>query len=331
MRLFVCEFITGGGMRSQELSPPLLSDANLMIDALMDDLRELDGFNLITTRDNRLAVKPESVAEISDEEQARQVWHQCMQEADLVWFIAPETDGALLEIRELADRAGCRFIGCEPEAIRTAAGKKRCADYLSRAGIQTVPTEYVTNRLPESRSGWVIKPDDGAGCEETFLFRDRSQIEAWKRNEPDPGRFVIQPHITGIPASISAVYYHGQCRLLSCNLQHVRFVEGTARHEGTTVNGLPAEKARLRKLAESVGRALRGLEGYVGIDVICTEAGPILVEINPRLTTSYAGLRKSLNMNVAEIVLRDLGILEAVTDEIVEGHCLPVALVNGHV
>lgn len=46
------------------------------------------------------------------------------------------------------------------------------------------------------------------------------------------------------------------------------------------------------------------LFGYAGIDFIQTEAGEDLVlEINPRLTTSYAGIKQALGVNVAELVL----------------------------
>jgi predicted ATP-grasp superfamily ATP-dependent carboligase len=34
-----------------------------------------------------------------------------------------------------------------------------------------------------------------------------------------------------------------------------------------------------------------------------TETGPVVVEINPRLTTSYVGLRESLALNPAELIV----------------------------
>lgn len=33
------------------------------------------------------------------------------------------------------------------------------------------------------------------------------------------------------------------------------------------------------------------------------ESGPVVVEINPRLTTSYVGLRQSLALNPAELIV----------------------------
>jgi predicted ATP-grasp superfamily ATP-dependent carboligase len=39
------------------------------------------------------------------------------------------------------------------------------------------------------------------------------------------------------------------------------------------------------------------------VDFIETQAGPIVIEVNPRLTTSYAGLRRAIGVNPAHLVL----------------------------
>ena len=56
-------------------------------------------------------------------------------------------------------------------------------------------------------------------------------------------------------------------------------------------------------------RALRlvpGLRGFVGVDLILDEQAPgvSVVEINPRLTTSYVGLRAALGQNVMAALLQ---------------------------
>ncbi len=49
--------------------------------------------------------------------------------------------------------------------------------------------------------------------------------------------------------------------------------------------------------------AIPGLWGYIGVDMIVTDTGPLVLEINPRLTTAYAGLRESLQHNPVECLL----------------------------
>lgn len=296
-------------MHAQELSPALLHDARLMIDALMADLGALQRFELTTTRDERLPAGPDPAVAVGGREPVWDIWHRCLCNADAAWFIAPETDGVLLQIRQLADAAGCRFLGCGPEAIKIASSKKACADYLGKWDIPIVPTRWAGEGLPASDSGWVVKPDDGAGCESTRYITEARQFESWKNNEKAPQRFVVQPRVDGIPASLSVVYHEGRARLLAANLQHVRFVDGLVVHAGVTVNGLRQKREELQELALEVGKRLPGLQGYVGIDFILTDAGPVLVEINPRLTTSYAGLSRSLKQNAAGVILRHTGVL----------------------
>ncbi|NIV10374.1 MAG: ATP-grasp domain-containing protein, partial [Aliifodinibius sp.] len=52
--------------------------------------------------------------------------------------------------------------------------------------------------------------------------------------------------------------------------------------------------------AQRTVELLRGLRGYVGVDMVLTNDEPVVVEVNPRLTTSYIGLRKVINFNLAQ-------------------------------
>jgi len=56
---------------------------------------------------------------------------------------------------------------------------------------------------------------------------------------------------------------------------------------------------------------LPGLQGYYGVDVLLDEQDLdkiTLVEINPRLTTSYVELRHAISCNPAEIILNALTV-----------------------
>ena len=46
-----------------------------------------------------------------------------------------------------------------------------------------------------------------------------------------------------------------------------------------------------------------GLAGYIGVDVIVGDADIRVLEVNPRLTTSYAGLEQAIGCNPAELIL----------------------------
>nr|WP_269902909.1 ATP-grasp domain-containing protein [Xanthobacter dioxanivorans] len=51
-----------------------------------------------------------------------------------------------------------------------------------------------------------------------------------------------------------------------------------------------------------MAEAFPGLAGIFGIDILLTPDGPVVVEVNPRLTTAYAGLGPALGRNPAGLL-----------------------------
>jgi len=72
--------------------------------------------------------------------------------------------------------------------------------------------------------------------------------------------------------------------------------------------------------ARAVLSAAPGLRGYFGVDLVLTEEEAWVIEVNPRLTTSYVGLRDVVRMNLAEAILKAIfqGTLPRTVD--VAGH-----------
>jgi predicted ATP-grasp superfamily ATP-dependent carboligase len=64
---------------------------------------------------------------------------------------------------------------------------------------------------------------------------------------------------------------------------------------------------RAQRLARRAIAPVDGLSGYVGVDLVLGAAGDgsedVAIEINPRLTTSYVGLRALAEFNLAEAML----------------------------
>jgi predicted ATP-grasp superfamily ATP-dependent carboligase len=65
--------------------------------------------------------------------------------------------------------------------------------------------------------------------------------------------------------------------------------------------GVDEERAApLRRLARDVVLALPGLRGCVGIDLVWhAQRGPVLIEVNPRLTSAFVGLSPRLGRRLA--------------------------------
>jgi predicted ATP-grasp superfamily ATP-dependent carboligase len=59
----------------------------------------------------------------------------------------------------------------------------------------------------------------------------------------------------------------------------------------------------LVRLANNIAEVLPGLSGYVGVDLIDDNENYVIVDINPRLTSSYVGLSNILKSNPAELCI----------------------------
>jgi len=303
MKVFVFEYVTGGGFARMAL-PGFLHDAEVMWQALVDDLRVIDGVEVLTLRDDRLDRQPAlDKVEIPYTEAGRfrEDYRHCLAASDAVWVIAPEEAGILESLNREILIAGKRLLGCQPDAVRIAASKFATAQCLSRAGIPVAPTFTSALRMPAT-GPVVAKPDEGVGCQDTLYFPDRAAAGEWALGKDGAG-FVFQPYLPGEPRSLSVLCHPGGCRLLSVNRQHIRLAAGQLHFHGVTTNALPDRDGCHASLARRVAAAIPGLWGYVGIDLIDTEDGPVILEVNPRVTVSYAGMRSALGFNPAASVL----------------------------
>jgi predicted ATP-grasp superfamily ATP-dependent carboligase len=305
LRIFVCEYVTGGGLMERELPPSLTHEGDMMLAALVNDLAALAGVQVLSVRDHRLppAELDARVTTLRDAAAVWEEWRRCMAEADAVWPIAPETEGALERLTAMVEEEGRLLLGSRVSAVRVAASKRATAQALARFGVPVAATVPAGAPLPDSSLGWVAKPDDGAGAEDTWLFTDACELQEWLEDEGRAHRLVLQPYIPGDAASISALFRDGEAWLLACNRQHVVVEGGRLLYVGGEVAALEALRPTLAPVAARVAAALPGLWGYVGIDLVITQGGPVVLEVNPRLTTSYVGLKAALGTNPAAMVL----------------------------
>lgn len=304
MKIFICEYITGGGLYRAPLPDGLVREGALMRDALLRDLKDIPGLSLSLTYDARLP-KPEldiDAIAIHPHEDIDAVWDTAMQKADAVWLIAPETGGVLSRLSARVLALGRKLIGSAPVIVDLMADKYQTFQTLATAHVPAIPT-YRRATWPRAREGaWVVKPDDGVGCEDVRYLPTTASLQAWLPQQHGE-RWIIQPYVEGIAASLSMLCHAGRGWLLSCNRQRVTIEDGDFRFSGCAVNALADQWDVLEPLAKQLAAAIPGLSGYIGVDVVMAEDGPKVVEINPRLTTSYAGLRASIERNPARLVL----------------------------
>ena len=223
--------------------------------------------------------------------------------------MAPECDDVLPERLRWVEEAGGRSLGSTVEAARLAGDKLRLAGLLRERGV---PTPYSV-AWPAEASSYpaVCKPRHGAGSQATFLVRDEGELRraaGQARAEGWDGGLIVQPFVPGEPASVAFLIGPGRRLALPAVAQHLS-ADGRFHYRGGRLP-LAAESAeRAASLAARAVDAVGGLRGYVGVNVVLgsTADGDAAMEINPRMTTSYVGLRALSRFNLAGALLAVAG------------------------
>ncbi|HEY2761892.1 MAG TPA: ATP-grasp domain-containing protein, partial [Pirellulales bacterium] len=147
----------------------------------------------------------------------------------------------------------------------------------------------------------VLKPIDGAVSQDTYFVRDsydRPPAYAWPRR--------LERYLIGMPASVAMICGPaGNIQLAPCK-QRISD-DGRLRYLGGELPLAAGLAERAQALAAMSIAALPATVGYVGIDLVLggepDGSEDHVLEVNPRLTTSYVGLRAAARSNLAEAML----------------------------
>jgi tyramine---L-glutamate ligase len=302
LRVFAFEFFSGGGLLGQTLPPSLAREGDLMLGTLVGELADVEGVHVIASRDPRLPplAGGETLRPLAGET-PETLFARGIAAADAVWPTAPESGHILERLAAAVPSAGRTLLGCTPEAVRLSASKRTTARALAAHGVPVVPTYGVEDSVAPLPGPWVVKPDDGAGCD--GLERLDGFADAEGRLRAAGSGLVAQPWVEGEAWSLSLLCAGGQARVLACNRQRLIWRSGRLHLDGLAVNARPPAHPRVGLLGAEIADAIPGLWGYVGVDFVMASAGPLVIDVNPRLTTSYCGLSAALGRNVAAMVL----------------------------
>ncbi|BAL27144.1 ATP-grasp domain-containing protein [Azoarcus sp. KH32C] len=319
-KVLVYECISGGGFASPEggwPDPGLLAQGRAMRDALAADLQRLDDVAL-TCVASPYAPLPAALAGVrcldaGDGGQAAADF--LAREApghDRVWVVAPECDDLLAQLSACVGAE--RWVGCTTPAIRVAASKSATRDRLAAAGIAVPAAWRPGEPEPAAGTGWIVKPDDGAGSVDAQRYADFAAARDDLLARLDRGApSTLEAWTEGIPLSLSLLCRSGRAELLAINRQRIVSSPGSAVvYQGVDIGVAPIHGSaggRLAALGQQIAAALPGLAGYVGVDVVwparslSEDATPVVIEINPRVTCAYVGLSAALGRNLAGEIL----------------------------
>ena len=145
MRVFIYEYICGGGLAGQPLPVSLAREGWAMLASIVEDFARVEGCEVTATLDARLQGRPlaahrtERFAACDERDAIRRLAAEC----DWTLVIAPEFDNILLERVGWVEQAGGRLLGPSSVAVAVTADKFVCGKVLEQAGVPTVVGEIV--------------------------------------------------------------------------------------------------------------------------------------------------------------------------------------------
>lgn len=298
MRAFVYEFVTASGIgrAPDDRDRSLYTEGRAMRDALACDL---------AAAGHAVAVSPEPEQLADDEPEFRDRAARC----EVAFVIAPESGGRLFERSRAAAELGARVIGPTLDAIRLCGSKSALARHWHEAGVRaprTGPFGANWSSFPA-----VLKPDHGAGSQHTYLVNSRDDVSAAYSDFHPAGRredeMVFTEFVPGRAASVAFLCGPRECVPLVPAFQNLT-ADGRFSYCGGELPIPPDLAARAVALGRAAVACVPGLCGYAGVDLVLGDAPDgtrdFAIEINPRLTTSYTGLRALADFNLADAVLR---------------------------
>lgn len=338
-KLFVFEFVAGGGLSKDELPISLFCEGFAMLRATIEDFKVL-GFEIETLLDERILKLEEilvadKVSLVKKNDDYIKFFKKALLENDYVFIIAPESRNILFDLTKYAEDFKKKLLSVGSYFIEMGSSKFKTYKYFDFKRIKTPKTtliaadsEGIDERILKSEYSnfeglVIIKPEDGVGAELIYLIGNDEDLQKFieiMNNDKEPfvdRPYVIQEYIPGEHFSVSLIgkkigpdkdLYKPVPISVNAQLLKISGIsEPTQYYGGFT----PIDDFKTITKIDSLVSALSyiNIEGYFGVDFVRypTNLGVnrhYYIEINPRLTTSYLGIRNSLKQNVMEIVYK---------------------------
>ncbi|MFX0017990.1 MAG: ATP-grasp domain-containing protein [Promethearchaeota archaeon] len=331
--IFIIEFVSGGGFNQVEIPASLFAEGFGMLRSIIADFKNLD-YEIETLLDFRIHflsryLNADFINIIQNSDNFCAKFKECIKKSKFCFIIAPEFLNILFNLTKIALDNDRIVLSVGLKGIILGSSKLKTYNFLKEKKICTPITflvpykqgrfdiEFIIRKLNEFDAPIIIKPEDGVGAESIYYFENESQIIKFFNQSTDlfdySRRYILQEFIEGVDLSVSVIGNNNPNKLsksspIIIGINHQHIVIKDSHHESKYLGGYtPVENwediaLSLKKNFEKLNFSY--FNGYFGIDFIQKQEKLLsFVEINPRLTTSYIGIRNVVRQNLMEIIL----------------------------
>ncbi len=321
MNLLIYEHFSAGGFRNEESASSVLSEGFGMLKTAVTDA-ENAGHSVTTILDYQIvefhprlcADRKITATSLLD---AERLLFEIAGDCDATYIIAPATDDKLQKLVQRIQHNKSLCLTSTAGAIADASNKALLHKKLSSLGLKSPKTiafapgddwngavDVISNQLGFPA---ILKPSKSDGCEALCIVENEEQTRnALTRFSNFEGHsFIAQEFVRGIAASVSLITNGAEAWPITLNQQKISLNSALrdSTYNGGTTPFSHKQITSAFAAAKSVTESIEGLQGYVGVDVILAKTGPVVIEINPRLTTSYIGISRISRINLMQAIV----------------------------
>ena len=292
MTIYLFEYLHAM-LASEDCAPDIEHEGFAMLERLAHDLEALPDtrIKVVLHEHRRDLPLPYETVWVQDGATFADLLSQT--EADGEWYIiAPEFDGNLSQVcHELAKRR-IRYHGLPVDLIDLFSDKLQTFEKIGPPVLHT--TLNPSNLNDAARI--VAKPRFGCGSLHVSVT-DKEHIASLVeriRSNGYTGPLVYQPWIEGNAVSMAVIGHGAEGYTLlpladQCMSLKMDGPFAWMNYEGGQIPSA-IDAPPVRKVVEQILDRLPPFHGYIGFDLIVPSHGqPVVIEVNPRLTTSYVG------------------------------------------
>ena len=298
MDILIYEHFLGENF-SEQPSPLILNEAKLIIDIIIKDLSlefSDSKISLLLNKKNRNLIHSNNYIYRNYEDDVITDISKKIKENDKVLILAPEENLILFNLIKSLEDKNIGHFNTNSNFIYSSTNKFELNIKLKNSEKYQIKTYKDYSKVYMDKE-IVAKPNDGVGAQNLFIFKNKFDLEKNKHRLND--FHIYQEYIKGKIIGINIVIIKNKIIILSINEQI---------YKNSSSNEIYLSKIHIGKynclfedfkvFVESILSNLNNFFGFIGIDAILTQDNKIVfLEINPRLTTSYIGLRESIGIN----------------------------------
>jgi tyramine---L-glutamate ligase len=327
-------------LENRFLHPSLAAEGWGMLNAICLDLRGC-GHQVHTCLDETVAHRlklgrsplPARIDYLHPKTDWLETWLEIASRCDRTLVIAPELKGHLLRVVSAMRAAGISVQAPSDRFLQLASDKLLFAQVMHDSGRLHPQTSTLHESFATGESAFTLKRRDGAGCADMKWFPNASALATWVSAiacsiEPYDD-WIVQPWRPGQAMSlavIAGVAHNGSSTVLQAMEQTIEIVPTDdtltawqVEYRGSQLPVVHVSPIEVEAFAAAVLSAMRHgtvsadqtldcVAGWIGIDFVVPPDAEnwrdwVVIEVNPRLTSSYLSYRKIYGKKLADATL----------------------------